>query len=410
MRELLFIAYHFPPLQGSSGIQRTLSFARHLPQFGWRPHILSTDPRAYEQIRPANNDLIPEGTPVHRALALDARRHLSIGGRYPEFLAVPDRWQSWIVPGILKGTRLMRAARLEVVCSTYPIASAHVIGYGVSKLTGRPWVADLRDPMLQTGFPPGKLRRRTFAWIERLIFSHARKIVVTTPGCADFYRERYGAEAATRIAVIGNGYDEESFPGLPPAAPRAPDRPLVLLHSGVLYGQDRNPSNFFAALAEVMREPEYAGSEVRVLLRAPGSELPLDQLIADFKLQGVVEVQPAIPYLEALSEMLAADALIIFQSCECNRQIPAKAYEYLYARRPILGLTDPAGDTGRLLASAGVEAIAALEDREAIKRMLRENLHRIRRNEKRLPGEARVAQYARRARAGEFAQLLNAVA
>ena len=81
-RRLLMIAYHFPPLAGSSGIQRTLRFVRHLPAFGWQPLVLSAHPRAYER---TSNDLtedIPAGTVVRRAFALDTARHLSLGGRY----------------------------------------------------------------------------------------------------------------------------------------------------------------------------------------------------------------------------------------------------------------------------------------------------------------------------------------
>ncbi|MEO7386761.1 MAG: glycosyltransferase [Gammaproteobacteria bacterium] len=409
MRNLLFIAYHFPPLQGSSGIQRTLAFAKYLPQFGWQPHILSTHIRAYPKVRLSDNDLIPSGIEVHRSFALDSRRHLSLGGRYLELLAVPDRWQSWILPGIIQGVRIARAQAVEAICSTYPIASAHVIGYGVSKLTGIPWVADLRDPMLQTGFPSGELRRKTFGAIERLIVRHASRMIVTTPGAAEFYRERYGEQLSGRIAIIENGYDDAAFPQPRALEARSIDRDLQLLHSGLLYGQDRNPSNFFAALSDILQEPEFNQRNVKVILRAPGSELPLDQLIEQFHLGNVVEVKPAAPYREALAEMVAADALIIFQSAACNRQIPAKAYEYLYAGRPIVGMTDPAGDTGRLLASAGIEATAPLEDRAAITRIVRENLRLIRADQAPLPDPVRVAQLSRQARTQELAGLLDGV-
>ena len=50
MKRVLMIAYHFPPLSGSSGIQRTLRFVRYLPEFGWQPTVLTTHPRAYQQV------------------------------------------------------------------------------------------------------------------------------------------------------------------------------------------------------------------------------------------------------------------------------------------------------------------------------------------------------------------------
>jgi hypothetical protein len=95
MKRVLMIAYHFPPLAGSSGIQRTLRFAQQLPDFGWEPIVLTAHPRAYERV---SDDLlreVPINLVVHRAFALDTARHLSIARRYPGFLARPDRWMSW---------------------------------------------------------------------------------------------------------------------------------------------------------------------------------------------------------------------------------------------------------------------------------------------------------------------------
>src|SRR4051794_33500632 len=102
------IAYHFPPLAGSSGIQRTLRFVQHLPRYGWDPMVLTVTANAYEQI---GNDLLPEvpaGTVVRRGAALDAARHLALAGHYPGWLARPDRWMSWQVDGIRTGLQMLR--------------------------------------------------------------------------------------------------------------------------------------------------------------------------------------------------------------------------------------------------------------------------------------------------------------
>ena len=92
MNKLLMIAYHYPPVQGSSGLQRTLKFSKYLPQNGWQPMVLTVHPRAYLK---TSNDLlteIPDATIVKRAFALDTARHLSLFGRYPGILSRPDRW------------------------------------------------------------------------------------------------------------------------------------------------------------------------------------------------------------------------------------------------------------------------------------------------------------------------------
>jgi len=89
------IAYHFPPLAGSSGIQRTLRFAQQLPELGWEPLVLTADARAYERTSDDLLDEVPSGLVVKRAFALDTARQLSVGGRYFGRLARPDRWMTW---------------------------------------------------------------------------------------------------------------------------------------------------------------------------------------------------------------------------------------------------------------------------------------------------------------------------
>jgi hypothetical protein len=70
MKRVLMIAYHFPPLAGSSGIQRTLRFVQQLPRFGWQPLVLTTRIGAYERTSHDLEDKLPTDTVVRRAFAL----------------------------------------------------------------------------------------------------------------------------------------------------------------------------------------------------------------------------------------------------------------------------------------------------------------------------------------------------
>ena len=107
------------------------------------------------------------GAVVRRPLALDAKRHLGLRGRYPQCIALPDRWWSWWLFAVPTALAMVRKHKPEVIWSTFPIATAHLIGMTLQRLTGLPWVADFRDPMLQDDFPSHPLQRRMFAWIER---------------------------------------------------------------------------------------------------------------------------------------------------------------------------------------------------------------------------------------------------
>jgi glycosyltransferase involved in cell wall biosynthesis len=403
------IAYHFPPLAGSSGIQRTISFARHLPRFGWEPLILTAHPRAYERVSQDQLGDLPQDTIVERAFALDASRHLAVMGRYPGFAARPDRWVSWWLGAVPKGLAMIKAYRPHAVWSTYPIATAHMIGDTLHRLSGLPWVADFRDPMAQDGYPADPQTWRSFKRIEETAVRRASFCVFAAPGAARMYRERYGDAPGARFAVIENGYDEESFA---PHGDALRDKgPLLhgtftLVHSGIVYPSERDPTQLFRALRQMLDDGRLKPGELRVRLRAPAHEGFLRKLIEDIRVGEIVEIAPPLPYREALEEMLRADGLLVLQASNCNEQIPAKAYEYLRCRRPILALTDPAGDTARLLEAAGSRSIARLDSMEDIAGGLRRFLDSARRGEAAPPGEAFVAGASRLHRAQELSELL----
>ena len=118
---------------------------------------------------------------------------------------------------------------------------------------------------------------------------------------------------------------------------------------------------------------------------------------------------PPIGYGEALAEMISSDALLILQASNCNDQIPAKLYECLRARRPILGLTDPAGDTAAALRAAGIDTIAPLDSVAAIRRAIPMFMERVRNGTAPVASEAAIAAASRRQRTAVLAQLMDRV-
>jgi glycosyltransferase involved in cell wall biosynthesis len=411
VKRILMIAYHYPPLHGSSGIQRTLKFSQYLPEFGWKPIVLTAHPRAYLCTSDEQVIEISDQATVHHAFALDTSRHLSIKGRYPSVLALPDRWISWWLGAVPSGLQLIRKYRPDVIWSTYPIATAHLIGLSLHRLTGIPWVADLRDPMIDAEHPAHPLTRRAHQWIEGKTIRHCTRAVCTTPGTINDYEARFPQISPLRFCLIKNGYDEENFSAaeasLARESPR--DKQFAIVHSGVIYPSERDPVPFFKALAALSQQGLISPDWFKVILRATGHDEYLNQLIVRHGIGDIVTLAPAIPYRAALSEMLSADALLILQASNSNNQIPAKLYEYLRAQRPILALTDLAGDTAATLRNVGIDTIAPLDSKEEIMQAVLRILALARENKAPIAPLEKVLSHSRRFRTKELAILLDSV-
>jgi glycosyltransferase involved in cell wall biosynthesis len=447
MRRVLMVSFQFPPMAGSSGVQRALRFAQQLPALGWSPSVLTAHPRAHAHTGDDLLEEIPPELPMRRAFALDAARHLSIGGRYPGFLARPDRWHSWLLGAVPAGLRLIRQTRPDAIWSTYPIPTAHLVGYWLSRLSGLPWVADFRDPMAHDGYPADPVLWRSFAAVERKVFARAARCTFTTPGAARLYAQRFPA-AADRLRVIENGYSEAAFQqaeravrmesehassaasnasaaaasatatatatattgwasATAAAAAATAAGPRVLLHSGVVYPDWRSPARLFEALAAAKVAGRVDAARLRLRLRATAHDDFVLALARRLDVADLVEVAPPLPYADALAEMLRADALLLLQSNDCNDQIPAKAYEYLRARRPVLTLADLAGDTAQLMRRAGLPRIAALEDGPGVAAVLDRFLDDLFHGRAALPAASAIAAASRESRTGELARVLD---
>lgn len=408
MKRVLLIAFHYPPVSVSSGLQRTLSFSRYLPENGWLPAVLTAHPRSY--LRTSDDQLgdVPSEVRVKRAFAIDSSRHLAFRGRYFGLLALPDQWVSWWLGAVVSGLGMIREFRPDVIWSTYPIATSHLIGLSLARLTGLPWVADFRDLMLEDDYPTEAKKR----WLHRFIESHAmarcQRAVFVTPGALRQYRSRYQSVEAERFAVIPNGFDDEIVANLPEPAPVEEDA-LTFVHAGIIYPDIRDPRFFFEAIARLRDKSAPGIAKMRVKLRGTSHDEAIGALVQEFSLQDVVSILPPVTYREALAEMRDSDALLVFQGSDCNDQIPAKVYEYLALERPIFALTDRAGDTAAFLAEVGVGTIAPLDDADRIEAELAGFLTMLEEGRAPVAPSAEIARHSRRARSAELAGVLDEV-
>lgn len=411
-KRVTMVAFHFPPQSGSSGLLRTLNFTKYLPDNGWETTVLTARPQAYVRTSPELVSEIPARCQVIRAGALDVARDLSFRGKYLGVMALPDRWASWCWGGIRQGWKHLRSVSgsTDVIWSTYPIPSAHLIASVLARWTGKPWVADFRDPMTASGEKLNGLKRWVWTRIENHVVHAADRCVFTTNAAAEVHALRY-PHLRDKFTVVSNGYDEDAFSRLQPQRTGIHSDTLLLLHSGVIYPQERDPSAFFAAVRALLDRGQLQRNRLCIRFRASGQEQSLTALAQAYGVADVFDAAPPLPYRDAVSEMMGADLLLLFQGRQFNAQIPAKAYEYIRCGRPVMGLVDGQGQSAAFLASFEATSMADIGTQGQIEQALlkwmnatsdsqslQSNLHNNMIN---------IQSYSRASQAARLASLLN---
>jgi hypothetical protein len=404
------IAYHFPPIQGSSGVHRTVQFAKHLPEFGWEPLIVSVHPRAYPKIGKDWFGGLPESAIINRAFALDSARHLAIRNRYLSYTAIPDRWVSWWPQGVITCLQLIKKYKPSLIWSTFPVASAHLIALTVQRLTGLPWVADFRDPMIQEAQPEPGIIRNVYQWIEKMTIQQSSAAVFVSNTALTHYANNFPGKSSNYWQLVENGFDEDLFQCddfvSEPSSCGQDDGLIKIVHSGILYSKGRNPLAFFEGLSSYLRK---GGAPVEVTLRGAGLEIDIEKWIASFGLKGTVKVKPGISYTGAIKEMINADALLLFQGSEYNKQIPAKVYEYIRAGHPILALTDECGETAGLLKEWDGVYVSKITSPEDIENALFQVVNDIQTSKKPCRVQKEVSKLSRREGTLKLSKILDSL-
>ena len=320
-------------------------------------------------------------------------------------MALPDRWVSWWLGAIPAGLRLVRQLRPDLLWSTYPIATAHLIGLTLHRLTGIPWVVDFRDSMTEDSYPQDALTWRSYRWIEEQSVKYGSRFIFTAGSTRRMYLQRYPQLRTDQCLVIANGYDEEDFETLafPEPVPASSDHSLRLVHAGLIYPEERDPRPFFRALARLKQDGRIHPMKLRIDLRASGAESYYAVILRELNIDDLVYLLPALPYRLSLQDCAEADALLLFQSASCNHQIPAKVYEYLRLGKPILALAPDEGDTATLLKGTGGATIVDLADEQALYATLPQFLTAVQNHRHSLPGYERIKKYDRTNQAGELA-------
>jgi glycosyltransferase involved in cell wall biosynthesis len=401
-RHLLFVSWWFPPLSGA-GVHRPLQFVRQLCKRGFDVSVLTGVPPAGERLDLGLLERVPASVRVIRVPLRDPFRwwgrlkavapaaagnggaakngsngakpssgngHAGIATRLrwrdlvTDAISLPDRWMPWVAPAIARGAIALRGHEPDLVFSTAPPPSMHLVAHALAGMFGAPLVCDFRDPWIGNPFKryAAPLFARADAALEQRILESAAQVVVNTPALERQLRARY--PGFTRLRTIPNGFDPDAFAGLPPASGGGSPGFVEIAHYGQVYGV-RSGRYLLAGLGVLKRErPELLARTRVVFIGSIDGEADFRAQARELGVESTLSIPGSMPHHESLARQRKSDVLLILgpESKEPEVQVPGKLYEYFAAQRPILTLSRRGGAIEEILALAGVPHARAEPD------------------------------------------------
>ncbi|OQX84820.1 hypothetical protein B6D60_08695 [candidate division KSB1 bacterium 4484_87] len=397
MKKVLIIAYYWPP-SGSSAVQRVVKFTKYLPKFGWQPIVLTVDNGQYNAIDTTFEKELPESIKIYRVKSLEPhniykiftglkkreevpvdammekkpswKKRIAFWFRINMF--IPDARIGWLPHAVKEGKKIIQDEKIDIIFSTSPPPTVHLIAKKLARWSGLKWVADFRDPWTNIHYLKELSRlsvsQRIDEKLERNVLNSADAIVaVSRYDIKNDYSTK--VEDKDKIHYIPNGYDELDFQqNIDPDFRLEKNEKFKIAHIGTV-NDDRIPEYFFEALSRLKSEKLISPENFCLYLIGKVSDSAVQHL-REMKVHDLVKVIPYLPHPEIFNYYSRMDALLLL-TYKSPANIPGKTFEYLRTGKPILMIGNKNGEAARVLKKIKIAKIADYDGRDEIYKHLK---------------------------------------
>ncbi len=463
---------------------RWLKMSKYLPEHGWQPVIYTPenpDPSVIDESllaevhQEAEVVRLPIWEPYDLFRKLTGRSKESrfksgyiseaSRGSFKEQVAVflrgnlmiPDPRVFWVKPSVRFLRKYLAEHPVDLIISTGPPHSMHLIALKLKRYVKVPWLADLRDPWTGIDFyhrlKLTRLADRLHHRLEKKVLTAADVVTVVTPGM----KRSLEALAGREVHVIFNGFDPADFedfevPKYSPdnlgmasgksfmnaeqqesaknamhrESPRIPDdhvpvktaegvptsnhtaepaaEHFIISHFGA-FNRDRNPSALWTAMAGMVKEIPLSGEKLKIRLIGQ-TDASILQEIQERGLGEFLEVIPHLDHREGLRVLGHSSVLLLPLNDSPNAReiLPGKMYEYMALRRPILAIGPTGSDCEAILTGTSAGTYHPFDDTAGMKNALSGYFHQWQQGEL-SSGNGNISRFSRRHLAGEIIQI-----
>lgn len=407
-RRVLAIAYFFPP-EPSSGSIQNFNILKNLPQFNWKPIILTIKPKYFSAIS-EDGELLLKNLPketllirtnsfqpqqiliriknffcpesklnkdINQNYKIDKKGKKGYFQRFKDFitdnlLAIPDKQIWWLPYAVLAGIDINRKHEIDLIYAIGKPWTSFLIGYCLKKKLKKPLIINLMDPWMSSSSWKYKriwIIEKIEEWIEGFIVKKADFIIANTMELKEDFIKRLRIKKE-KIEVITCGYEKTDFDNVDIEDKR--EDKFVITHIGTFY-KKRLPINFLIALKELLEEKLILIDEI--LINFVGRISPKYQevysLMNEPVLKPIIKMYDWLPHKEAIEYLYQSDVLLLIQP-ETTLQIPAKLYEYAASGKPMIIIGEKDGAVANLVKKEGFGDVIENNDFKGIKKVIYE--------------------------------------
>lgn len=400
MKKVLIVTYFWPPA-GGPGVQRVLKIVKFLPKFGWQPIILTVANGEYPALDNTLAKNIPSickvyktrtfepfglykkfvgiKTDQHIPTAVLSEANVSLKKKIANWirlnLFVPDAKIGWKYFAVKEGLKIIENEKPDIIFSSSPPPTVHLIANQLAEKTKIKWVADFRDPWTDIHYYENQSRLNFIEKLDKeLEFKVLQKADKVTCISKLDIEEDFGKKTDSYKCVnIPNGYDEEDFISLNTG--RTNKNIFTMLHLGAV-NNERNPIGLFDAIKK-LKESGFIDSTIFKFNFVGKVEPVIRDTVERFAINDLINFVDYIPHQQALKyiEETSMLVLLITNSKKNRRILPGKTFEYLRAQKFILALGPVDGEVSRIIKEVNSGIVIDYNNSETIEDILKQQFN-----------------------------------
>jgi len=387
MKKALIITYYWPPA-GGSGVQRWLKFVKYFRDFGIEPVVFTVENPNYPILDESLAQDIPKGIEILKQPIWEPNNLFSFFGKKKTESAgflnpnpslfgkilqyiranyfIPDARKFWVKPSTNYLKKYLKLNKIDVVITTGPPHSLHLIGLNLKKELNIKWLADFRDPWTEIDYyqqlPLTKKAWKKHHFLEMEVLKNADAVLVV----GKTMKENF-SKFNSNVVTVTNGFDEEFND-----ANVELDIKFSLTHIGLM-NADRNPKMLWEVLAEIIAENNdfAADFELKLIGKADASVI---EDISKFQLSKNVKVIDYVTHNKVVEFQKKSQILLLIVNNVPSAKgiITGKIFEYLMAKRPILAIAPLNGDVSEIINEINAGIVIDFGDKIGLKNAILE--------------------------------------